>query len=88
MLFQNTVLALLASASVVLGAAFPGGDKDKTTCSAEYKTKTETDYYKSTILTTESRYVTKTDYSNKYETTKVPYPTTKTVYVTKASPTF
>lgn len=77
MLFHSSIIALLASASLVAGAAFPGGDKYTTTCKAEYKTKTRTEEYKSTYYETKTKtepYVTST--TKTYVTgTDVPYTT-------------
>ncbi|KAF1933809.1 uncharacterized protein M421DRAFT_414864 [Didymella exigua CBS 183.55] len=90
MLVQSTIIALLASAALVAGAAFPGDhDKYKTTCKAEYKTKTRVDHYKSTYYETKTKNEPYVTYTTKTYVTKtdVPYTTTKyetnTKYITK-----
>ncbi|KAJ8118018.1 hypothetical protein OPT61_g897 [Boeremia exigua] len=85
MLFQTTIIALLASASLVAGAAFPGGDKDKTTCSAVYHTSTKVGETKSTIYETKTKTDTYPSTSTKYITISSGYPYTTTIYKPTAS---
>ncbi|KAF2192602.1 hypothetical protein K469DRAFT_554522 [Zopfia rhizophila CBS 207.26] len=65
MLFQNALLALLASSSIAV--AFPGYG-GKTTCSAVYVTKTTTGDTQSTVLTTKTVYVPVTSVTGKAQT--------------------
>ena len=95
MLFQSTILALLASASLV--AAFPGPTWDhkkqddhkkqeyQTTCKAYYKTKTYQDYYKSTYYKTETKTEPYVTHVTKTYVTQTDQPYTETEYKTNVS---
>jgi hypothetical protein len=98
MLFNNVLIALLSSASLAVGLAFPGGDGDGDgdgeyhgdkgkTCSAIYSTKyipgeTKSQYYE----TKTNEYPYPTEVTTAYTTSSAyPYPTT--VYNTTARAT-
>ncbi|KAF3047788.1 hypothetical protein E8E11_000533 [Didymella keratinophila] len=88
MLFQSTIIALLASASLVAGAAFPDPtwDHDKmeyqTTCKAYYKTKAYQDYYKSTYYKTETKSEPYVTHVTKTYVIQTDQPYTETEYKT------
>lgn len=90
MLFQSTIIALLASASLVAGAAFPDPtwdhDKYTTTCKAYYKTKTREDYYKSTYYETKTKTEPYVTHVTKTYVTQTDYPYTETEYKTNVRP--
>lgn len=87
MLFPSTIIALLASASLVAGVAFPDPTWDKytTTCKAYYKTKAYHDYYKSTYYKTETKTEPYVTHVTKTYVIQTDQPYTETEYKTNVS---
>jgi hypothetical protein len=87
MLFQSTIIALLASASLV--AAFPGPTwdhkKQDDHKKEEYQT-TYQDYYKSTYYKTETKTEPYVTHVTKTYVTQTDQPYTETEYKTNVSP--
>ncbi|KAF2741331.1 hypothetical protein EJ04DRAFT_2183 [Polyplosphaeria fusca] len=80
MLFQNALLAVLASAS--FAAAFPGGYDHHPTCSAVYETKKHVVHKTKLDYNTKTKYATVTKTKIKTYTVPETYCSTSTYYST------